>query len=131
MKHKLKLAALFFAFSALVSMQTLHSQDTRKITLKEAIDLAVTNSHLLKNNKAKIDEAIAAVKEANDRKLPDFSISGSYMYFPGTPNIDLVRDTSTKSSSFPQVKQAVFGIASVSLPVYTGGKLKYGIESAK
>ena len=131
MKHKLKLAALFFAFSSLVSMQTLHSQDTRKITLKEAIDLAVTNSHLLKNNKAKIDEAIAAVKEANDRKLPDFSISGSYMYFPGTPNIDLVRDTSTKSSSFPQVKQAVFGIASVSLPVYTGGKLKYGIESAK
>ena len=39
MKHKLKLPALLFALTSLVGLQTLHSQDTRKITLKEAIDL--------------------------------------------------------------------------------------------
>ena len=43
----------------------LQGQAIRKITLQEAIDLSITNSHLLKNNSAKIDEAVAAVKEAN------------------------------------------------------------------
>lgn len=131
MKHKLKLAVLIISILSLVKIQTLYSQDTRKITLKEAIDQAVTNSHLLKNNKAKINEAIAAVQEANERKLPDLSISGSYMYFPVAPNINLVRDTSAKNTSFPRVTQAFYGMANLSVPIYTGGKLKYGIESAK
>ena len=130
MKHKLKLVTSFFAGLFLLSMQSLLAQDTRKITLKEAIDLGITNSHLLKNNKAKIDEAIAAIQEANERKLPDFSISGSYMYLPVAPTISLKGDTSGKNTG-PKVTQAVYGMASLSLPVYAGGRLKYGIESAK
>jgi outer membrane protein len=131
MKHKLKQATGFFAVLLMLNVQTLLAQDTRKLTLKEAIDLGVTNSHLLKNNKAKIDEAIAAVREANERKLPDFSISGSYLYLPVQPNINLKTDSAGKGGSNPKVSQAMYGIASVSLPIYTGGKLKYGIESAK
>jgi outer membrane protein TolC len=50
------------------------------IKLKEAIGLGIANSHILKSNKAKIDEATAAVREASEKKLPDFSISGSWLY---------------------------------------------------
>jgi outer membrane protein len=35
------------------------------------------------------------------------------------------------SSGSPSVSQAIYGIANVSLPLYNGGKIKYGIESAK
>ncbi|MEP7141513.1 MAG: TolC family protein [Ferruginibacter sp.] len=131
MKHKLKQAAGFFAVFCVLNAQTLMAQDTRKITLKEAIGLSLTNSHLLKNNKAKIDEATAAVREANERKLPDFSVSASYLYLPVQPNINLKSDSAGKGGSSPKVSQAMYAIANVSLPVYTGGKLKYGIESAK
>ena len=31
----------------------------------------------------------------------------------------------------PSVNQALYGIASVSLPIYSGGRIRYGIESAK
>src|SRR6185503_1490773 len=31
----------------------------------------------------------------------------------------------------PKVSQALYGLVNISLPVYTGGRLKYGIESAK
>jgi outer membrane protein len=131
MKHKLKQVAGFFTFFFILSIQGLLAQETRKITLKEAIDLGITNSHSLKNNKAKIDEATAAVREANERQLPDFSVSASYLYLPVQPNINLKTDSAGKSGNSPKVSQAMYGIANVSLPVFAGGKLKYGIESAK
>ncbi len=130
MKHKLKRTIGFLTLFCITGAQTLLAQESRKITLKEAIDLGVTNSHLLKNNQAKINEAIAAVTEARERKLPDASISGSWLYLPVKPNINLKSD-SAGSGGGPNVSQAMYGIASVSLPIYSGGRIKYGIESAK
>ncbi len=131
MKHKLTTVATFLAVLYLVSIQTVKAQDsTRKITLKEAIDLSIANSHLLKNNKAKIDESIAATKEATERKLPDFSVSASYLYLPVRPQINLKSDTSGGGGG-PKISQAMYGIVSASLPLFAGGKIKYGIESSK
>jgi outer membrane protein len=130
MKHKL--TAGLIALLCLVNTQVLQAQDsTRTITLKEAVDLSVTNSHLLKNNKAKISEATAAIQEAKERLLPDVSVSGTYMYLPTTPNIHMASDTSLKGFGGTKISQVVYGSLNASLPLYTGGKLKYGIESAK
>ena len=130
MKRKLKLMAAFLAVLCLLGMQTLLAQDTRKITLKEAVSLGVANSHLLKNNQAKIDEAAAALREANERKLPDFSVSGSYLYLPVKPNLRLKTNAAANGGASPNISRASFGIASASLPIFTGGKLKYGVQSA-
>ena len=130
MKHKLTIAAAFLLMLFLLSIQSLQAQDsTRTITLKEAIDLSVGYSHLLKNNTAKIKEATAAVAEANERRLPEVSVSASYLYLPVQPTINLKSDTARRGG--PKVNQAMYGILNASLPIYTGGKLKYGIESAK
>jgi outer membrane protein TolC len=130
MKHKLKTVAAGFIMLCLLGSLSLQAQDsTRNITLKEAIDLSIVNSHLLKNNKAKIDEATAAVKEATERRLPDVSVSGSYVYLPVSPNINI--KNAAPGAGGPKVSQAIYGMLNASLPLYTGGKLKYGIESAK
>ncbi len=111
-----------------LALQFLQAQESRTLTLKEAIDLSIANSKTLKMNKEKILEATYAVKEANERRLPEASVSGSYLYLPVHPVIDL---KSGSNNGGPSVNQAVYGMASVSVPLYTGGKLKYGIESAK
>ena len=129
MKHKLTRAAGIFTLFLITSVQTILAQQIRVITLKEAIDLGIANSHLLKNNKAKIDEAVAAVTEATERRLPDASVSGSYLYLPVKPTIKLKSDSAGGFGG--NVKQVMYGIVNVSLPVYAGGKLRYGIESAK
>jgi outer membrane protein len=125
MKHKLILFTL-----SLLSLQSLVAQQTRTLTLKEAIDLSIANSKQLKLNAAKILEANSAVKEAEEKRLPDAGVSGSYLYLPVKPTINLKSD-SAGSGGGPKVSQALFGTLSVSLPIYNGGKLKYGIESAK
>ncbi len=125
MKHKLILIAI-----SLLSLQSLLAQQTRSLTLKEAIDLTLANSKQLKLNEAKILEATTNIKEAREKQLPDAGVSASYLWLPVRPNINLKSD-SAGGSGGPKVSQALYGIASVSLPLYQGGKLKYGIESAK
>lgn len=124
MKHKL----IVFTIT-LLGLQPLLAQQSKTLTLKEAIDLSIANSKQLKLNEAKILEASTAIKEAEEKRLPEAGISGSYLYLPVKPNIDL--KSSSNSSGGPSVSQAVYGIASVSVPVFQNGKLKYGIESAQ
>jgi outer membrane protein TolC len=131
MNHKLKLIATAFSMLMFFTATKLQGQETRKITLQEAIDLSISNSHLLKNNSAKIDEAVAAVKEANEKKLPDFSISGSWLYLPITPNISLKTNSNNGGGSSPSVTQAMYTSTGISMPLFTAGRLDYGIESAK
>ena len=131
MKHKLKLVTGYFGALILLGICKVQAQEIRQLSVKEAINLSITNSHLLKSNKAKIEDAVAASKEANERKLPDFSVTGSYLYLPFQPNINLKSSSGGNGGESPKVNQVAYGMASVSLPIYAGGKLNYGIESAK
>lgn len=131
MNHKLKLVVTAFSMLTLLFATKTQGQEIRRITLQEAIDLSISNSHLLKNNSAKIDEAVAAVKEANEKKLPDFTISGTWLYLPITPNISLKTNSSSGGGSSPNVSQAMYTTTGISLPLFSAGRLNYGIESAK
>lgn len=102
------------------------------LTLQDAINLSIQNSKNLKISNARIEEATAVVKEATDSRLPDFKISGSYIRL-NNANIDMksAGQGSSNAGGTPSINQAVYGIANISLPIYTGGKIKYGIESAR
>ena len=111
------------------------SQDVKSLSLKETIDLSLKNSHLLKASDARNDQAAAQVQQALNNRLPNATISGAYMYMTN-PTISLKtnsnkNDTSANKQSFPKVNQAMYGIVNLSLPIFAGGKIKYGIESAK
>jgi outer membrane protein len=109
-----------------------NAQDKRPLSLNEAIDLSIKNSKQLKINRAEIEQASAAIKQALDKRLPDVSVSASYLYLTN-PKIDLKTKTSGSGTSggTPKVNQAAYGILSASLPIYAGGRIRYGIESSK
>ena len=123
---------LLTALLAMVSFQYATAQEKGSLSLQKAIDLSIKNSKNLRISNARIEEATAMTKEASDRQLPDLNISGSYLWLPLNPNIKLKTGAdSSGGSSGPKVHQAVYGMASLSVPIYAGGRLKYGIESAK
>ena len=126
-----KLKGLLIIFS-LVSIQVM-AQEKKTLSLNEAIDLGIQNSRQLKINQAKIEEASAAAKEALERKLPDAQVSASYLRL-GNADVDLKTKNNNSGGSTnepPKVSQALYGLVNISLPLYTGGRIKYGIESAK
>jgi outer membrane protein TolC len=129
-----KLKGLLIIFS-LISIQVI-AQEKKTLSLNEAIELSIQNSKQLKINQAKIEEASAAAKEAMERKLPDAKISGSYLRL-NSANVDMKTKSnnnsggSGSSNEAPKVSQALYGLLNVSLPIYSGGRIRYGIESAK
>ncbi len=131
MKNKLKGLVIIFSFLSL----HLTAQEKKTLTLNEAIDLSIQNSKQLKNGEAKIEEATAALKEAIEKKLPDAKVSGSYLRL-NSANFELkTKDDNSggggNTSETPKVSQAVYGLLNVSLPIYSGGRIRYGIESSR
>lgn len=124
----------FLAAVALLWSVTAGAQ-SRPITIDEAISLSIANSHQLRYDSAKIAEATAAVEEARERRLPDLTVSGSYLRI-NNPNVSLkIKQSSGGGSDSAQprgkVSSAAYGLANFSLPLYAGNKIRYGIESSR
>ncbi len=132
MNRKLTFNTAFFSLLFLLLTPTANAQTSRTITLKEAVDLTLAYNKALKNDSSKIAEATTAITEARERRLPDVGITGAGLFLPINPGVDLKTGSSNNNNANPpRVSEAFYGIANVSLPIYTAGKLKYGIESAK
>ena len=135
MKHRRLMTAVGCLFFTLFA-SGVFAQQQKTLSLQEAIDLSIKNSKQLKSSQAKIEEATAALKEAVERKLPDASVSGSYLRL-NSPNVDLKTKkdnsggTPATTTESPKPSQAMYGIANVSLPIFSGFRIKYGIESAR
>lgn len=136
MKHSILWTVLAAFAINIVNSNAVLAQDKRKLTLQEAIDLSIKNSKQLKGNQARVEEAVAAVKEAVERKLPDVNATGSYLRL-NSPNVDLkVKPTNnggggSSNEAGGKVSQAAYAMVNASLPIYSGLRIKYGIESAK
>ena len=111
-----------------------YAQQQTTLSLNQAIDLSIKNSKQLKASKARIDIATANLLAAKNNELPNFTISGSYLRIL-QPNINLAYKTAPPANGqpanqVPSVNSAAYGIANISYPIFAGGKIKYGIESA-
>ncbi|MBX2907479.1 MAG: TolC family protein [Taibaiella sp.] len=127
------------ALLVLLAAGNASAQQPRKLTLGEAIEMSLQNSGKLKIANAKVEEAIAASHEARDHRLPDLKVSGSYLRL-NTPTVDLKLKTgsgsgsgsgSSSGSSSLKVDQAAYGLVNASIPLFSGFRIKNGIESAK
>jgi len=123
MRHKIIISVLGLFISLAITAQT-----TNPLSLQEAIKLSIANSHYIKIDSANIRTAMATVQESKDKKLPDASVSASYLRLFGA-NVAMANAQPGKEA--PSPSQAVYGIANLSMPIYAGGRIRYGIESTK
>lgn len=107
------------------------SQHKDQLTLSDAIQQGLNYNKNIVIGKAKIVEASAQVQAAKDAKLPGLSISSSYLRLTHA-NIDIQKsgNNTNPPSANPSPNSALYGIANASLPLYTGGKLKYNMKRA-
>lgn len=108
------------------------AQPTMRLSLNEAISLSLQNSGKLKIASARVEEAIAASHEAKNNRLPDLKASGSYLQL-NTPTVDLKVKLNSGGGSGGSMKvdHLMYGMLNASMPLFSGFRIKYGIESAK
>ena len=121
-----KFYATVFLIMAFASVS---AQEKRVLSLEEAVKLGIANSKNLKIDQAKIEESTANLLAAKNRQLPELTVSGSYLYLPFEPNVDL--KIPGMSGGGPKVSNVLYGSANLSVPIYSGGRIKYGIKSAE
>ena len=119
------------ALALFVGFANANAQEKKALTLDEAVQLGIQNSKNLKIDAAKIEEATADLLEAKNRQLPELKVSGSYMYLPNKPNVNIKLPGLSGGGSSPEIHQVLYGSANLSVPIYSGGRIKYGIQSAK
>lgn len=122
------------AILLLLLAQPVQAQEAKHITLEEAINLSLQNNKKLKLSQARVEEASASLLEMKDNRLPDFKVSGSYLRL-SAPDVTLkVKLGSGNNGEQTQgnsvnVKEATYGIANITMPVFSGFRLKHAIES--
>lgn len=113
------------------------AQNTKHLSLQEAIERGLANSKKLQASKAAVDMASAQTAAIKMQQLPDLKISGSYLR-ASQPNIDLqiplgAPDSSGSNSvgSSLKVNQMMYGMANATIPVFAGFKIRNGIAAAQ
>jgi outer membrane protein TolC len=116
------------------------AQETRTISLDEALKLGVANSKMLRQSAGEIAAAEASLRQFKDRRLPNASISGSYLRVT-KPTINMLYQSGAASgtengsgggaAAFPKVDQAMYALGNVSYTLFDGLSNSASIQSAK
>lgn len=144
MKHSIYKYAT--AAIVLFGVMNVSAQNTRNLSLDEAIRLSIDNSKQLRLSQARVSEATAILRESKERRLPDFKISGSYLRVNqptvdlkiklggqqgGTGNTGGEQSGNANSGKSVKVDQAAYAMATATLPIFSGFRIQHGIESAR
>ncbi|MEC4050497.1 TolC family protein [Flavobacterium sp. SUN046] len=128
MKTKSLVLFIFLSFGTYKN----YAQDKKILTLKEAVELAVNNSNQSALANAKVESAKLDLENTKNNQYPSLKVSGQYMRLTNA-NISskLNFGSSSSGQSAPlKVEQLMIGQANVSMPVFSGFKLKNSIKAS-
>jgi len=113
-----------------LSIQAALAQDTKQLTLSQAIDLGLQNSKLLKLSQARIDQALVQYQQTLDSRLPTGSVNYTYNHAEIPTNTFQIA-TGAEPLSLPRRAEAFIGTAALQEIIFAGNKLKYAKQSTE
>lgn len=106
---------------------SVHAQP-RILTVDQAISMALSNSHVLKLDQAKVDLAISKYNQAKDMSLPAGSASATFSH----AEIPAHRiNLGSLDWTLPERADSYVGSASLTETIFDGFKLKYARQSTR
>ncbi len=113
-----------------------HAQQ-KEMTIEEAVNLAMKQSDESKIADQTITTAESQLDVTKANQYPDFKLSGQYSYLSNA-DVNFKLNTGSNSSeenpdqqagASPKINQLLLGQANVSMPIFSGFKLKNAIEA--
>lgn len=125
---------LLLSFLLFSIIGTVKAQEIRQLTIDEAVNMALQNSDASKIADAKVNSAEGQLNVTKNLQYPDVDISGQYRYLAGA-DVKLRTQTSDSAgggkSATPDVNSLLLGQANVSMPIFSGFKLKNTIKASE
>lgn len=106
------------------------AQERKKLSLKESIQLVVSS-----NTRAQFATTQSTISKyeldvLKNNLYPSMKVSGQYLRLTNA-NVNSSLSSENTSNSTPQVSQLLLGQASVSMPLYSGSRLKNSIKASE
>ncbi|MEO6883347.1 MAG: TolC family protein [Bacteroidia bacterium] len=122
----------FLAVLGILFSSALFAQQTQQISLNDAIQLGLKNSHQLKLVQAKIAAAVATAAEDKDYTLPSAKANAGYSRYDVVSPFELIFGGNPHPlfTLEPSIFNAYMGSVSVNEGLFEGFKLKYLRQSA-
>jgi outer membrane protein TolC len=121
----------------LLLLASTHSQaqDKKLLTLKEAVEIAVTNSDAAALAKTKVTTSQLELETTKNNQYPSLKASGQYLRLSSAhvdSNIQSSNTSGSGSNAAPlKIDQLVLGQVNMTMPVFNGFKLKNSIEASQ
>ncbi|WP_066224386.1 TolC family protein [Formosa haliotis] len=128
---------LILSALCLFSLQFCLAQETQLLSIPEAVHLALENSDGAKIINSQVTTSEHEVQVAKALQYPDFTVGGQYRHltridFASEINMDPSTEIeATEGVSIPNVNQLMMGNLDISMPIFSGFKIKNTIEASK
>lgn len=114
----------------LLSISFGYAQEKKKMSLKEAIELVLTNSNEAALANTKVATSKLELETMKNNQYPSVKISGQYLHLTSA-NVTSNISSGTASSTPLEVSQLLLGQANVSMPIFSGFKLQNSISASE
>src|SRR5690606_28067212 len=102
----------------------------KSLSIQEAIQLATTQSTEAKAADTKVMGKKLELGVTKNKQLPEAKISGQFAVL-STPDVNFKIPLGENSAPEIKANQLLLGQANISMPIYTGGKIKNSIHIAE
>jgi outer membrane protein len=131
--NKFNLTRMIAVALLLLFFNTSQAQQKKLMTLKEAVEMALTNSDAASLAKAKVATSKLELDVTKNNRYPSVKASGQYMRL-SSANVDsnIQSNSSSSEPSAPlKIDQLMLGQVNASLPIFNGFKLTNTIKESE
>lgn len=131
----MKIKHFFLSAILCLGIASASAQEGKSLSLEQAVNLALTNSDEAKISNSRVNTAESELQVTKNLQYPDLKISGQYQYLTGA-EIDFPAATPSEGSASeptptPDVNQLLLAQANMSLPLFSGFKLKNAVKASE
>lgn len=125
--NKIKLLAFF-----LLVVSKNYAQEKKLMTLKEAVEIAVTNSDAASLAKTKVETSKLELEITKNNRYPNIKVSGQYLRLSSAHVVSNLQSSTSAANAAPlKINQLLLGQVNASMPIFNGFKLKNSIIASE
>ncbi|WP_293873375.1 TolC family protein [Flavobacterium sp.] len=125
--NKIKLLAFF-----LLVVTKNYAQEKKLLTLKEAVEIAATNSDAASLAKTKVETSKLELEITKNNRYPNVKASGQYLRLSTAHVVSNLQTSNSSANAAPlKIDQLLLGQVTASVPIFNGFKLKNSIVASE
>jgi len=132
----MKINKFLFCGIFLFGIISANAQQKTNLSVKTAVEMVISKSNAVHLAKTKVATSSFELQSTKNNQYPDFKLSGQYLRLTNADiklksSEESAPDPNAEPASSPSVNQLILGQANLTMPIFSGFKLKNSIAASE